>query len=142
MTRRALLPLLSAVLLTLSAACNPTGADAAGDEQVAAALPDWVTRVYPEPGQASAPVRDVQVEHLASEPDEGIRLSIDGTDVTAYAQEGRGLLVYDPDRDDSGQPVDLSPGPHTATVELLRLDPETGWIEETVDTFQWEFTIQ
>lgn len=105
------------------------------------ALPEWLDRVYPEPGQEVSVTADVQVEHLLSEPDEGIRLLLDGTDVTSYAEEGRGLLVYDPDRSTAPQVVELGPGQHSATAERVRLDPATGAIEDTVDTFSWDFSI-
>lgn len=127
--------------LLLLTACRDGDAGAA-DAVASADLPDWVERVYPAPGQDLATNPDVQVEHALSAPDEGLRLTIDGVDVTSYAEEGRGLLVYDPDRSAAPQPVELDPGEHTAQVERLVLDPASGEIDEVLGTFEWSFVIQ
>lgn len=136
-----LMGLLTALAL-LAGACAQRDEARVPDPAGVVALPEWVSRVYPEPGAQVAGAANVQVEHALSEPDEGIRLSVDGTDVTIYAQEGRGLLSYDPDREPTTPPVELDPGDHRATVERLALDPQTGEIEDTVETFTWDFTIQ
>lgn len=130
---------ITALLLLAACAEDDAGASASAGSTD---LPEWVERVYPAPGQDLATNPDVQVEHDLSAPDEGIRLSIDGVDVTAYADEGRGLLVYDPDRSPAPQPVELDPGEHTAQVERLAVDPASGEIEEVLGTFEWSFVIQ
>ena len=165
------MPLLRIILLVavslLTSACGDTTEEAAEDTEAGetAGLPPWLDRIYPADSQVVTATRDVQVDHNVVEPDESIRLLIDGVDVTTYSVEGRGELVYDPDRpipraeagagsrEDPAEeatneapladsPADLSPGPHTATVQRLRVDPETGSIEETLDEFTWDFTIQ
>ncbi|HWB72311.1 MAG TPA: hypothetical protein VG452_08830 [Egibacteraceae bacterium] len=162
---------LVAVLVALMSACRSDVSDEAGGDtvvgggEVTAELPPWLERIYPAEDQVVTVTRDVQVDHNLVEPDQGIRLLIDGVDVTTYSLEGRGELVYDPDRpippadppvgarEDpaeqaaseapiAGGPVDLSPGSHSATVQRVRVDPETGFIEETLDEFTWDFVIQ
>jgi len=120
----------------LLAACGSETADA---EAEPAALPDWVERLSPLPGEEVETNVGIQVEHLVSAPDEGLRLRIDGVDVTSYSDEGRGLLVYDPGRSQAPQPVELGPGEHTAELERVAVDEASGEIEETLDTFTWTF---
>lgn len=128
------------VFAVLVAACaEDPGATAAPTEP--AALPDWLRRVYPAPGQELTVTQDVQVQHNVTGPEEGIRLWIDGVDVTTYALEGRGELVYDPDREPAEPPVLLDPGRHQATAQRVRLDAETGQIEEVLQEYTWSFTV-
>lgn len=165
-----------AVVISLAAACAPGDADAPDEESgaevtEAADLPAWLGRIYPRDDQVVATAADVQVEHDVLDPDEQIRLLVDEVDVTTYALEGRGELVYDRDRElppadqgaggaedpaedadeadgagveapVAGGPVELSPGTHQATVQRLRVDPESGSVEETLDEFSWDFTVQ
>lgn len=115
--------------------------DVAANDQPAvgvADLPDWLDRIYPEPGAETTATQAVQVIHNARGPEDGVRLYIDGVDVTTYSVQGRGQLVYDPDQEAS--PVRLEPGEHTAVVELVRL-PEPGAQHELVDRFEWEFQV-
>lgn len=140
-THRAPLPLavLVAALLLLSGCGDPT-ADAVAEADPSE-LPDWVERLSPLPGQEVESNVGVQVEHLVSAPDEGLRLRIDGVDVTSYSEEGRGLLVYDPGRSQAPQPVELDPGEHTAELERVAVDPQTDEVEETIETFTWTFSF-
>lgn len=140
--RRLLLLLVLALVALPAAACSDEGAP--GSSQ--ATLPPWLVRVYPEPGDVSAAHPRVEVDHHVTTDGENVRLSIDGVDVTQYAELGReatvggpGKLVYDPE--DANQVVALDPGRHKATVEHVRL---TGIGGETrvLDSYSWEFQIQ
>lgn len=131
------------------------GATACGEEGVETpepvdttepALPAWLVSVEPMPGQRSASLRRVEVQHRVVTDGENVRLSIDGVDVTSYAEFGReetvggpGLLVYDFEQARDFLPLD--PGEHTATVDRVRL---TGIGEEfeILDSYSWSFTIQ
>ena len=142
------------ILLALSlGACFGDGADsiqavAEGDAASAADLPAWIEKLYPPPGSELSVTQAVQVNHNVVEADQQVRLIIDGTDVTWYAVEpSAGLLECDIDQ--AAVPVDLSPGEHEATVNLVRVtpgasegvdsyDPE---VHETVETYSWTFTV-
>jgi hypothetical protein len=100
--------------------------------------PEWVSKIFPEPGANTTATRALEVRHDANGPQEGVRLLLDGVDVTTYSEEGRGLLVYDPDAE--AAPVELEPGRHSATLQLVRL-PEAGEQHEVIDTYEWEFTV-
>ncbi len=112
-----------------------------------AELPDWLARVYPEPGAELTATQAVQVDHDTLAADREVRLSIDGTDVTTYARIGPSTLEYDIDQ--TAAPVDLKPGSHTATVELYSVKAGASEGVESysasernlLDTFTWEFTV-
>ena len=141
------------VLALMLPACFGDGADdikaqARGEEAGVADYPDWIEKVYPPPDSETSVTRAVQVNHGVVEADRQVRLLIDGTDVTAYANEtSPGLLEYDIDQ--AASPVELKPGEHTAVVELNRVtpgasegvdsyDPE---VHETIDRYTWTFTV-
>lgn len=108
--------------------------------------PSWIVSVEPRPNAESATFRRVEVKHEVLDDGENVRLFIDGTDVTAYAEFGRedniggpGLLVYDFEQ--ARDFVPLEPGPHTAKVERVRL-PNLGEPHKVMDSYSWSFTIQ
>lgn len=126
-------------LLALAVAVAGCGDDGTGRDEPAA-LPDWVENVHPVPGTQTTATQQVQVTHSVVANDEGVRLVVDGTDVTVHASETRpGRLAYDPNR--SRAPVELDPGTHEAAVQRVRLD-EFGEQHEVLDSFAWEFTVQ
>lgn len=103
-------------------------------------LPDWITGVHPDPGAEASPTPQVQVIHGEVGVGEGVRLIVNGTDVTAHTVEARpGVLAYDPNR--SPAPVEIAPGPNSAAAERVRLD-EFGEQHEVLDRFEWEFVVQ
>jgi hypothetical protein len=109
-------------------------------------IPSWIVSVEPRPDAESATFRRVEVKHEVLTDGENVRLFIDGTDVTAYAEFGRedtvggpGLLVYDFEQ--ARDFVPLEPGPHTAKVERVRL-PGPGEQLTVLDSYSWSFTIQ
>lgn len=105
-----------------------------------AGLPDWVEMVHPDPGAQVSPTPQVQVTHGVVGVREGVRLEVNGTDVTQYTTETKpGVLAYDPNH--SRAPVELKPGTHQAAVHRVRLE-EFGEQHEVLDTFEWEFRIQ
>ncbi|MEX2619118.1 MAG: hypothetical protein WD250_02755 [Egibacteraceae bacterium] len=121
-------------------------AGAAGDETDSGAidesldLPEWIAGVHPDPGAEASPTPQVQVIHGEVGVGEGVRLIVNGTDVTAHTVEARpGVLTYDPNRPSAL--IELSPGQHTATAERVRLD-EFGEQHEVLDRFEWEFVVQ
>ncbi len=143
---RRLLTACAAVAL-LATGCFGDGADAIkaeaeADAEVDRDLPEWLVRVFPAPGQETTATRAIQVRHNAVAPDEGIRLILDGVDVTTYATNGRGLLEYDVDQ--TASPVELKPGMHRAALEYLRVSPESEFDpeqREVLDTYTWEFEV-
>jgi|SRR5665811_1395776 len=139
-TRRTMIVTGALLLVALATACV---GDPATSAESSEALPEWLERVYPPPGAELASNAEIQVEHNLTAPDEQIRLSIDGTDVTVYSDLDNAELVYD--MEDGRSPVEVDPGTHTATVARTRV-PEDFDIEtdevELLDTFQWEFTVQ
>jgi hypothetical protein len=137
---------LAAALCTLAFLGACSGTQRALEARPTIALPEWIVKVEPEPGQETSAVRRVEVHYEVATGGENVRLSIDGTDVTAYADFGReenvggpGTLVYDFEQGRDFVPID--PGEHTATVSRVRL---TGIGEqfEVLDSFSWTFTIQ
>ncbi|MEX0789952.1 MAG: hypothetical protein WD178_04170 [Actinomycetota bacterium] len=136
--------LLAALLAVgLLAGC---GEEAAAPPAADEALPTWLVSVKPEPGEQSAVLRRIEVNYVLQTDGENVRLSVDGTDVTSYADFGReqnvggpGSLVYDFEQ--ARELVPLEPGEHTATLELVRLE-NLGEQHEILDTFSWTFTIQ
>lgn len=123
-----------------------SGAPAAEPTRSVDPLPSWLVRVEPRPGQEASPLRRVEVHHRVLTGGEEVRLSIDGTDVTQYADFGRedraggpGLLVYDFEAARDFVPMD--PGEHSATVSRVRLTG-VGEQYEVIDSFTWSFSIQ
>lgn len=116
---------------------DPTGA---GAEDPTFDLPEWIRGVHPDPGAEASPTPQVQVLHGEVGVREGVRLSVDGVDVTPYTVEVRpGVLTYDPNR--STAPVELDPGRHRAMAERVRLD-KFGEQHDVIDRFEWEFVVQ
>lgn len=100
------------VLLLLATACRKTQAKAAAPVLTAPPVPSWLVTVVPLPGSSDAGVMAVDIRDRLTPP-EYTRLTIDGTDVTAYAHKSPGLLHYI-----SGEgPVTLNPGTHTIKVD-------------------------
>ena len=155
MLRAALIALISILLAALAGCAQgpEEDADAAADVE----LPDWLDSVSPIPGAEAAATDLIEVHHNATEEDTGVRMIIDGVDVTASAIprdepeardpigindentfEGEGRLSYDPNTDIA--PVSIDPGEHTVLLEHVRL-PEPGAQLEVLDTFEWTFTV-
>ncbi|REK11863.1 MAG: hypothetical protein DWQ40_11985 [Actinobacteria bacterium] len=99
-------------------------------------MPDWVEEVDPPPGSVSFVPDHVIVHHNVTGPDEEVRLLIDGVDVTTYATFDAAKLSYEPEFG----PIELTPGVHTATVQLTSL-PVDGVDYAVVDSWTWEFTV-
>lgn len=145
--RRTLLLAVTLLMAIVAAACGENGVEAPEAVDTSEpALPAWLVSVEPKPGQESAALRRVEVQHRVVTDGENVRLSIDGVDVTSYAEFGReetavgpGLLVYDFEQARNFLPLD--PGEHTARVDRVRL---TGIGEEfeVLDSYSWSFTIQ
>jgi hypothetical protein len=99
-------------LVLVSTACHKTHAKAAAAVLTAPPIPSWLVTVVPLPGSSDAGVMAVDIRDRLTPP-EYTRLTIDGTDVTAYAHKSPGLLHYI-----SGEgPVTLRPGDHTIKVD-------------------------
>lgn len=131
------------IAIGLLAGCGGESAapPAAGDP-----LPSWLVSVKPEPEEESAALRRIEVDYVLQTDGQNVRLSVDGTDVTSYADFGReqnvggpGTLVYDFEQ--GRQLVPLEPGEHTATVELVELE-DLGEQPRVLDSYSWSFTIQ
>lgn len=144
---------LLALVALLSGACAGDGAEdiqavAEGEAADAADYPEWIEKLYPPPGSETAINQAVQVEHNAVGPNQQVRLTIDGVDVTAYANEtSPGLLEYDIDQ--ANAPVDLAPGEHEAVVELMRVTPGASEgvdsydpdVHEVLESYRWSFSV-
>jgi hypothetical protein len=120
--------------------------------------PGWIREVFPSPGAESTGERVVELRYADLEPQQQIRLLINGVDVTVQSLDetqaveqqqepfiGPGQLRYDPRRieDDmaTGPPlVDLTPGTHTATARLVEL-PAFGEPLQIVDEYRWTFSL-
>ncbi|CAN5817085.1 hypothetical protein BH23ACT12_BH23ACT12_03150 [soil metagenome] len=131
------------IAIALLAGCN---ADEATTPAAGEALPSWLVSVDPEPNEQSAVLRRIEVNYKLQTDGENVRLSVDGTDVTSYADFGReqnvggpSSLVYDFEQ--ARELVSLEPGEHTATVDLVRLE-DLGEQPQILDTYSWSFTIQ
>jgi hypothetical protein len=99
-------------LVLLATACHKTHAKAAAAIPTQLPIPSWLVTVVPLPGSTDAGVMAVDIRDRLTPP-EYTRLTIDGTDVTAYAHKSPGLLHYI-----SGEgPVILRPGLHTIKVD-------------------------
>lgn len=136
--RVAVLALLLVGLVGIGGCAGDT-ADEAAPVDDGAEVPDWIDRVHPEPGAQAVATPQVQVVHGQVGEREGVRLLVDGTDVTQYAGPRPGVLAYDPNRPQA--PVELGPGTHEATALHVSLD-EFGEQHEVLDRFEWEFTVQ
>lgn len=110
----------------------------AWEEEVRGEEPEWVENVFPPPGSEAGSVNKLEITHTAVGVREGVRLVVDGVDVTAFSEPGRGRLTYEPA--DPGAPVEFGPGLHRATAVRVRLD-EAGEPHEVVDRFGWKFTV-
>jgi hypothetical protein len=107
---RSLVPVIAVLLL--ATACHKTHPKAAAVVLTAPPIPSWLVTVVPLPGSSDAGVMAVDIRDRLTPP-EYTRLTIDGTDVTAYAHKSPGLLHYI-----SGEgPVTLRPGVHTIKVD-------------------------
>lgn len=120
-----------AVVGLVLAACDTPARE---DIEPSESRPQWVERVYPEPGATAAVPDAVEVDHAITSPDEDVRLIVDGTDVTTYATFEAGRIRYE-----SGEgPIVLTSGDHWAEVQRVTLPAEG--VEFTVlDRFRWEF---
>lgn len=116
---------------------GPQAGDA-WEKEVRGDAPEWVDNVFPPPGSEAASVNEVQISHTAVGEQEGVRLVIDGVDVTAFSEPGRGVLTYDPNA--GRAPVELESGTHRVTAVRVKLD-EFGEPLEVVDRFGWTFTV-
>jgi hypothetical protein len=148
LTRRLLRGAAGLLACALLAAACTSGEPAAVPSPSPVEYPDWIERVYPPPGSELSVTETVQVDHDVVTSERAVRLTIDGVDMTTYAdQADPGLLVYDPDHIDAQPPVELDSGEHEAVVELLDVRPATdeggvGYeILDVLDTFTWTFTI-
>lgn len=140
-----------AVALALPACGGEDEETAEGDHGTPVAVadaPEWIEKIYPPPDSETSVTRAVQVVHTAIQADRQVRLKINGADVTAYALgSDPGYLVYD--MDDAAAPVQLTPGEHTAEVQLMRRTPGSGEgtesydpdVHEVIESYSWEFTI-
>lgn len=148
---RGLLLVLLALALLLPA-CFGDGAEqiqAKAEDNVADDdYPAWLDKLYPPPGSKTSVTQAVQVDHNAIAADQQVRLIIDGTDVTAYANAtSPGLLEYDIDQ--AQAPIELKPGEHTAVVQLMRVTPGSSEgvdsydedVHQKVESFTWTFTV-
>ena len=147
--------MLVALLVLLLQAFFGDGADdiqaVANDESEAASaaeFPEWVEKLYPPPGSETSINQAVQINHNIVGADQQVRLSIDGTDVTAYATEtSPGLLEYDIDQPNA--PIELEPGEHEATVSLFRVTPGASEgvdsydpdVHQPIESYTWSFTV-
>lgn len=153
---RALALMLASLLLLVGCTGDPEESDPSAMSDVE--LPGWVTEVSPLPGAEAAPTDIIEVQHEQRGDLSGVRILIDGVDVTAVAvpREGSntqdpigesreepydagGLLTYDPNTEVA--PVEIQPGEHTVTLEQVR-QPEEGADFEVLDTFEWTFTVR
>jgi hypothetical protein len=151
---------LVAVLALLATACgDDLDAERGGTGIDDPQQPGWIREVYPSPGAEAAVERVVELRYARLEPQQQVRLLINGIDVTVQSLDetqaveqqqepflGPGQLRYDPRRieDDaaSGPPlVDLPPGTHTATARLMVL-PAFGEQLQLVDEYRWTFSLQ
>lgn len=108
------------------------------EEPVRGEQPGWVENVFPPPRSKAASVNEVQITHTNIGDNEGVRLKLDGVDVTTFSEPRAGVLTYDPNQ--SRAPVELDSGRHRATAVRVRLD-EAGQPHEVVDRFEWQFTV-
>ena len=84
-----------------------------------------------------ASVSAIEVVHTARPRTHGVRLLIDGVDVTGAASVSPGRLHYDAG---AGGPVDLESGSHEAQVEYVKRGG-FGEREKVIGTYRWTFTV-
>ncbi len=147
---------LATSLLVLLSGCTPEDDATAPVQDVE--LPEWIDSVSPVPGAEAAPTDIIEVHHNERAEFRGVRIIIDGTDVTSYAVinkqdrtvgeidnaddqqfDGEGLLTYDPNSQQV--PVTIDPGEHTVRLEQVRI-PQEGAQMEVLDTFEWSFSVR
>ncbi len=80
----------------------------------------------------------VEVRHKVYGRHQGVRLVIDGVDVTRSSTLTRGRLHFDPDR--APIAVELDSGVHRAVVRRVEL-PRVGQKHRVVDSYEWSFTV-
>ena len=148
----------ASILLLLLTGCTREPEGAEPETRADVELPEWLDEISPLPGAEAAPTDIIEVHHDLRGEFEGVRMLINGVDVTAAAVpnegtnvqqpfgehdentfEGEGLLSYDPNTDLA--PVPIEPGQQTVTLERVRV-PEQGAEMEVLDTFEWTFTVQ
>jgi hypothetical protein len=164
-SRRGIVVLLSMLLLVLAGCTDDAEGGATAESSVE--LPGWLETVSPVPGAEAAPTDIIEVQHTMTGEFEGVRILIDGTDVTADAlpnegtqgvgagdaddqnpvgeddantAEGEGLLAYDPNTEVA--PVQIDPGAHTVTLQQVRQPEEGEGDLEVLDTFEYTFTVR
>lgn len=140
---RTVLTAVAVVLPLLFSGCAREELQGATTEK---AIPPWIVSVEPAPGKRAEALKRIEVQHRVMTGGESVRLEVDGTDVTSYADFGRedltggpGLLVYDAEAASNFVPLDQ--GEHTATVTRVRLTG-IGEQHEVLDSFTWGFTVQ
>lgn len=124
---RSVLALFLPVMLLVLTACSDADADAA-------AFPEWIEAVYPQPDATLAVPDAIEVDHRLEEPETEVRLLVDGVDVTTYSNFEGAKIRYEP----GFGPVDLGGGDHTAEVQRVSL-PVDGTEYVVVDSYSWEF---
>lgn len=154
---RAVLAILAAALLLL-AGCTDGPEESEPEAAADVELPGWVDSVSPLPGAEAAPTDIIEVQHDQRGDLAGVRIFIDGVDVTASAvqlegsnsqepigelpenaYDAGGLLTYDPNTELA--PVPIDPGEHTVRLEQVR-QSEEGADLEVLDSFEWSFTVR
>lgn len=131
---------LLALLVLVAADCTGDGSppEVAG-QATAADLPDWLREVYPPPGAELAANQEIQVDHEVLPAGQRLHLLIDGTDVSTAAEYQQTTLIYNPSR---GQEIiELEPGLHTATVQLVEEPPPDGDVRPVLDQYEWTFNV-
>lgn len=115
-------------------------------------LPDWIEQVRPTPDADTTGNKVVSVDQSVLQPQEQVRLEVDGVDVTDQVRhrplsKGKvgplapARLQYDPSTV-TDPLVKLTPGEHSATAVLLRYPQgfEAGH-PKTIDRYHWSFRI-
>ncbi len=126
------------VVFVAMLACGGQSEERPQEPGVGPELPSWLLSVYPEPGAQMTSVSLVEVRHRVHGREQGVRLIVDGRDVTSSAETGRGRLHFDPDGPRS--PFDLGSGRHTAEVRRVEI-PDLGASHRVTDAFEWSFTV-
>lgn len=135
MTLRRLVVLVAALALMAAGCATGAATEEAGGEQ--APLPAWLLSVSPQAGEQWELDQRIEVSYDVPES-QSVRMSIDGTDVTDVALLGDGQLTYDAQQAPAA--VELGPGEHTVSLELVR----TGNASEPdapIDAYSWSFEV-